>query len=307
MAYEEPKKLEDSQKLFEIKYEGEERKFKIFIVIEMLRLLFWTWFLCLIVVEVALTVTFAEEGYEEILVSLVGSVNTCVYFDFPPSTYLSPSFYAFWPVMIFLYCSASILRAWISNEEKKISMTSLIPYSFAFIYFFCSSLIFTTSLAVQIDLNKLPQTWMIHLMPFTNMVVSMAILQIAVTWFNNKVAWKNLHCRLLHISNYMVAVTMTTSSIVKVFQHINAFGGLQMGEGGEVVDNGWIVSVNNKTFGMFGQINDAIWMLSAIVVPVCQSGYLTWRKFDTHGLILTIEDNRAAKDVYTPLLSASDE
>ena len=139
------------------------------------------------------------------------------------------------------------------------------------------------------------------------MVVSMATLQLAVTWFNSKVAWKNIHSKVLHMSNYIVAVTMTTASIAKVFQHINAFGGLRMGEDGEVVDNGWIVSVNNQQFGMFCQINDAIWMLSAIVVPVCQSGYLTWRKFDTHGLILTIEDNRAAKDVNTPLLSASDE
>ena len=206
MAYEESKKSEDSQKWFEMKKEGEERKFSIFIVIELLRLLFWTWYLCIIVVGLALTVTFVEVDYKKLVASLVGSVNVCVYFDFPPSTYVIPSMYALFPVITFLYCSSSILRAWISKEQNKISTASLIPYSSAFIYFFCSSLTFSTVFANPPDTSKLPQSFIIHTITFTNVVVSMAALQIAVTWFNRKVAWKNIHNKVLHISNYIVAV-----------------------------------------------------------------------------------------------------
>ena len=45
-----------------------------------------------------------------------------------------------------------------------------------------------------------------------------------------------------------------------------------------------------------GQIPDMIWMLSILFWPMCQSGYEMWRKFDTHGLIITIGDNRDADD-----------
>ena len=284
-----------------------EIKFRLFIVIEMLRLIFWLWFLVIIVTGVILTLLFVEVDYAKILVSLGGSVNVCAYFDFPPSTFVLPAMYAFYPVLVFLYSSASFLRAWIAKEENKISTVALVFYSIAFTYYFISSLIFTTIFAVQPDPTKLPQSYMIHTLPFTNMVLSMALLQIAVTWFNRNVAWKNLPARMLHVSNIIVAFTMTLTSAIKIFQHVNAFGGLVMGdEPGEVLENGWMVSVYNKKYGMFCQANDAIWMVSAIVIPLCQSGYLTWKKFETHGLILTVEDNRDAKDTYEPLIS-SDE
>ena len=303
------KTSEKPEKFFTVvRKENSETKFCLFIVIEMLRLIFWIWYLAIIIVGVTLTLLFVEVDYTKIAISLAGSVNICAFSDYPPSTLVLPSMYALFPVLVFLYSIASVLRAWIAMEENKISMVSLAFYSSAFIYFFISSLIFATIFAVQPDSTKLPQSFIIHTLPFTNVVLSMAFLQIAVAWFNNKVAWKNLPGRMLHLSNYIVTVTMTTTSFVKIFQHINAFGGLVMGEQpGEVLENGWMVSVSNKKFGMIGQINDAIWMASAIIVPLCQSGYLTWKKFDTHGLILTIEDNRTAMEVYKPLISASDE
>ena len=132
--------------------------------------------------------------------------------------------------------------------------------------------------------------------------------QIAFAWFYGKVASSGFDApNWYRISVFTVTFTLALTTIIKMIQHINSMGGLQLGENQEIIDNGWIVSVNNEILGIIGQINDAIYMLSAIVVPFFQSGYLTWRKFDTHGLIVTIEDNRLANEVCEPLLSASDK
>ena len=299
---------ESEQKIFEIKKYGSESKMKIFLAMELFRLVFLFWFLSVIAVGAAVTIGFVETDYKKTIKSLVGSVNVCVYFDFPPSTYILPSMYALLPVITFLYCIASIFRAWISMEENKISLGAFISYSVTFIYFFLSSACFATIFAVQPDAENLQETWKIHALPFTNLIFAMMLQQIAFAWFYGKVASSGFDApNWYRISIFTVTFTLALTTIIKMIQHINSMGGLQLGENQEIIDNGWIVSVNNEILGIIGQINDAIYMLSAIVVPFFQSGYLTWRKFDTHGLIVTIEDNRLANEVCEPLLSASDK
>ena len=46
---------------------------------------------------------------------------------------------------------------------------------------------------------------------------------------------------------------------------------------------------------------DIIWMLSVIAIPILQGGYLLYRREDTHGLIITIEDNRTSKPDYVSI------
>ena len=41
-------------------------------------------------------------------------------------------------------------------------------------------------------------------------------------------------------------------------------------------------------------------MISILLWPMCQSGYEMWRKFDTHGLIITVGDNRDANITVEP-------
>ena len=53
--------------------------------------------------------------------------------------------------------------------------------------------------------------------------------------------------------------------------------------------------------GKICQIGDMIWMISILLWPMCQSGYEMWRKFDTHGLIITVGDNRDANITVEPI------
>ena len=98
--------------------------------------------------------------------------------------------------------------------------------------------------------------------------------------------------------NYMCAIVLTITGIAKIIQQINMFGGLKLGIDGDVITNGWIWNVNNELISLVSQLNDTIWMFCAIILPMLESGYLTWKKLDPHGLIIVIEDNKMAKRGY---------
>ena len=164
-----------------------EKEITFFAVVEMFRFLVYLWFVFIMMTGILLTFFFTEEEYEEIIKTVFGSVNVCVFFDFAPSIYVLPSLFAFWPVLVFLYTVASIFRAWISKEEKRISKFAFSIYSIVFVYFTISTAIFSTSIAVQPDLEK-PETIKLHTLPFTNMVVALTVLQISISWFGIQVS-----------------------------------------------------------------------------------------------------------------------
>merc|ERR1711974_457639 len=97
------------------------------------------------------------------------------------------------------------------------------------------------------------------------------------------------------ITNLMGLTMLILSSLFKIIHQVNSFGGMTQDENREVISGGWIWDVKNETMGMICELIDKIWMIFALIFPLCQSGYVAWKKFDTHGLIVTIEDNRIAK------------
>ena len=136
--------ISNENKWLRIQKNGSERKINFFVVIEMFRFLFYLWFLLIVVTGVLLTLIFTEEDYSTIIKTIFGSINICVYFDFPPSIYVLPSLYAVWPIIAFHYSMFSIFRAWIAKEENKMSKFSFISYILVFVYFNVSVVIFST-------------------------------------------------------------------------------------------------------------------------------------------------------------------
>ena len=93
-------------------------------------------------------------------------------------------------------------------------------------------------------------------------------------------------------------VTLVATSTIKILQHINGVFGYNYDESkGIPKDHGLIWSVQNGAMSKVGQIADMIWMLSVLFWPMCQSGYEMWQKFDTHGLVIKIADNRNANNI----------
>ena len=279
-------------KWIEIKRVGEEREIILFVAVEMLRFIYYLWFVFNIIVGITLTVRFAEEDYKKIITAIYGSVNVCVFLDFAPATYVLPTLFAMQLVVVYQYTIVSIFRAWIENQNKKISDVSFMLYACTFIYFSLSSAIFCTCIAVQPDLKK-PETIFLHTLPFTNLIIALTFLQIAVTWFGRKVSWNRLNApKWLQVGSYALLIGLIITSIFKIIHHANSLGDLGVGEQGVAVGKGLWWSVHESTPKMFFQVVDACYLLSALLGPMIQTGYLAWRKFDTLGVIFTIRSNR---------------
>ena len=240
-----------SAKVFEIINDGNEIKIKIFTIVEFFRFAYLLYFTMIIVIGVSITSAFVKEGFKEIISSLSGYVNICAYFDFPPSTYVLPSFYAIAPTIVFLYAITFVFRAWISCKENKISQASLILYMCVHLYLFLSVAFFANAFAIQPFLDDLPKTYILHTFPFANLMISLILVQIASTIFNNKVAWVGWNVSVfLKISSYAFTTILILSSIVKVLWIINTFGEIIQTENkGKVISNGWMWNVQESHLG----------------------------------------------------------
>ena len=160
------------------------------------------------------------------LTDLFGVLSVCVYFDYPPATYVLPTFYAVELIFAYLYAMAMIFRAWVSKAEGKIHQWEFLVFTSAIVYFALSMSFFSTIFAVQPDLEN-PDTISVHTVPYTNLMIALAVLQIAVTWYGFKVSWAqmNMPSWLYCVSYNMVGGIIFTTT-VKLFCHINAMTGL---------------------------------------------------------------------------------
>ena len=284
-------------KWFSVKKKGLEREIEISVVVEFFRFLFYLWFVMIVAVGISLTYgvtavsmkTAGNETFYEIIEGVFGSVNICAFFDFPPATYVLPTMYAILLLLLYQYAIVSVFRAWMALEENKITQKEFLIYTYAFLYFALSAAVFSTIFAVQPDPGN-PATIIIHTLPFTNLIIALTVLQIAVTWFGRSVSWKGLKHknkltkRSLRLCTYICLGTLILTTIFKVIHQINSLGDLK--------NHGLWFNVHNHRALL--QLIDKTWLLAALVGPMMQSGYLTFKTFDTHLIIFTVRDNRRA-------------
>ena len=295
-------------KIFQTLKDGKEAKVQMFVVIEVFRTLAWIWYLLMFVLGVILTVSLTEEPYKEIMRGVFGVVNSCVYFDFNPSTYVLPSLYAIHAVLIYLYCIAFIFKAWIAMNENKINYGSFVCYAVTLSYFFISTLVLAITFTTQPD-PKEPVTIQVHSLPFTNLIFALMIENTAIAWFNYKVAWiQTDFFKWMSFISFINLFVIIISSILKILSHVNAVlfieSTLQI-ENGVILNNGWIWFVNdNEALNSFFTFTDIMWLLSVVVFPIFQGGYLLYRGAYTHGRTITIEDNRMSRYKYDPIASS---
>ena len=80
------------------------------VIVEDLRICFYATALLIFVVGITLTKAFTKGDYGSIIRDVYGGENICVYFDFPPATYVLPILWCFAVIFAFLYALVSILR-----------------------------------------------------------------------------------------------------------------------------------------------------------------------------------------------------
>ena len=98
-----------------------------------------------------LTKLFATGELGTSLRKTFGVVNACVYYDYPPSTYVLP---AIWSIAILIfnaYIICSVFRAWVAKREKKMTEFKFWVYTTGLIYVDISNIVFTTIFATKPD------------------------------------------------------------------------------------------------------------------------------------------------------------
>jgi hypothetical protein len=291
---------EDRNGRFAIRRVGIDRKIYIFLAVEMCRFAFYFWFLLIITVSVTLTAGLVEVEYMKIMRSIDGYVDFCAYFQSSPALYALPTLYAVYLVISVLFIATSLFTAWGMKQENKISGLSFTLYTCAFIYLFQSLLCFNSIFVVQHD-TKSPVAFIVHRLPFTNLVIGIFLMQMATTWLNctelcNTTSDNTI---LMSIVSYVSMIILLISSFVEIIHQINSFGGL--GNDEELKRKGLLWNLTNERIGLVCQVNEAIWVLFAFVIPLFESGYLIWKKFPLHGIIITVQDNIITKSQYRPV------
>ena len=108
---------------------------------------------------------------------------------------------------------------------------------------------------------------------------------------------------------YTCLILLLLTSVFKIIHHINALGDVW----NDTTHKSQNAPINNFTngakdtnwkyrglwFDVHGnkvllQVMDKLWLFSALVLPMVQSGYITFKSLDTHLIILNIRDNREA-------------
>ena len=313
----------DDTKWCKVLKKGNERQIIFFIVVELFRFVFYLWFVVFFIVGLSFTHGLApyleDNHYKKSVSKVFGKINDSGIFGIPPWTYVLPTFYAIQLVIIFQYCILSVFRAWIAKLENKITGKSFALYFSVFSYFFLSTAVFSTIFAIQPDIQK-PNTILIHTLLFTNLIIALSLLQVAVTWFGRNVSWKELkhHSKFskkcLRWGSEACMVALVITSTLKIIHQINAVGALNFTEDSDItkentndVDtidskpddtqqkyqpHGMWFNVHDDSVQLALEFVDKLWLIMALFCPMIQSLYLTSKGLDTHGIIISIEDNR---------------
>ena len=316
-----------------IKYEQNERKIKITLVVENFRTAFYWTFLGVILLGMLLTNVFVKEDVHQLLTDVFGASNICANFDFPPATYILPFFWLFAVLHAITYDGLSIFRIWIAKEEEKISNRARWLLTVAHVYFAFSVMYFTMIFAVPPD-HEAPESVIVHTAPYINLKISFCVIQAAVVWFGVEVAWKNMWVSRriprrvtilcwLHIilqSIFMIASNIllinsiagelrwkeieevevkTYTTSIPITSHDEVLKTIKR----EFVGNALWWEASNKVVQIVNNVcgNVGGFVLN-ILIPLFQSQYLSFKGskniHETHAIIVSITDNRKGKGKY---------
>ena len=83
----------------------------------------------------------------------------------------------------------------------------------------------------------MPETGLIHILPFTDLIISLTFLQLTVTWFGATVFWEGIHDgysdsfkKWIRVGSWICAIGLAITSFVKVIHQLNVLVALSREE-----------------------------------------------------------------------------
>ena len=260
---------------------------KVTMVVEHFRVLYYLGFLSTLIVGIALTKFFVDFDHTHIIMDIFGSTNLCTYLDFPPATYATPFAYSFAIAAGTMYSILSISRFTIAYNEDKISCRAKRLMTTIHIYFMVSVIWFATSLAVQPD-RAVPVSMRFHALPYVNMKIAWFSLQYCIVWFGTNVAWKSILFssvgkKLFFFLGWLHLYLMIAGTGFGCFALLNGIG--DMGPSGLVGKGLWYDVHDKPQFvrmmhGLFGSTSPLGDFSLSILIPMIQSMIIKSKSFD---------------------------
>jgi len=264
------------------------------IVLEDLRVGVYASFNVVVIFGIILTELFAEgvDGDTTLYIrGVFGVSNMCIFFDFPPATYILPVLWVFILFFGIMYSSISIFRIKISYLEMKLSRCASVLLAIAHVYVILGAMYFSTCFSVQPDPDK-PVTMIIHTVPYINMKWALCILQVAVVYFGINVAWVDMNFPSWFLTGSIVHIILYfLTDLVSTVLLLNALGDL--GDNMEGKGLWWSVEseAHKVTFDIFVNYLGSIF---GVFLPFIQAIYISRKGMNTDALHITVSDNRVS-------------
>ena len=184
---------------------------------------------------------------DNLLKDLIGFNSICVYFDHPPSNYVLPAIWAINYLFLMSYAYTSWLRVhqkFLLGEAKSQNYwlfticTGIEVVSFS---------IFTTIFAVGPD-----ESLLVHMLPFTGLVLGLSILSIKnFFYYNMTIEFTRFEFRFAIV----LTIVHLIASIVKLVFHFN----ILFGE---------LLFLTHDHVFIHRFVGGSIWMLTAAIIPI---------------------------------------
>ena len=283
---------------------GQEHGLKMTIVVENFRALYYLGFVSVLLIGYILTANFVTEDHTAIIQDVFGVINLCVYVDFPPATYVAPIVYIFPMLSMIVYNVISIFRINISYGARKLTYLARNWLVSSHVYSIISVIWFLSIFEVQPDRKK-PATMIFHSMPYINLKIALAVIQISVVWFGTIIAWKDIEVdwigrKAFFVLNWIHAILLIVTCTIGCIFAINGIG--DMGTEGLVGKGLWwnvhkvpqFITIVSRVFANKSPLGD---ISMALIIPFFQSMvYIKSKSFKnlskTHTVMFYITDNK---------------
>ena len=163
--------------------------------VETVRVVWWVLALGNILIGMILTYAFSDmdvTGTDTPIYKVFGAVNSCVFIDYPPATYVSPVVWAFATITAFLLVILSIARIDVAYKQNPelMSKYGLVLYKVVCWLFMLSILVFSLSEAVQPDMYD-PVTVSVHTGAYIFLLFAMPLFHFAEVYYWQHVIWRS--------------------------------------------------------------------------------------------------------------------
>jgi len=238
------------------------------LVVEKIRLFGYIGFWVIVVTGVTLTKVFGRIDLDDTLLTKVfGYNNICVYFDYPPATYILPLLWAITLVFLLGYIVAHWLQMRTEVQNGLLSRSMYRLLSSLKLFEASTMVAFSTIFAVQPD--GWNHTLYIHTVPFFLLQIGLVSLAMSNTLHGiTSGYWRRLELPSWFESAAKVYVVVFALVVCfKIPVAINAMAGSRW----------WL---QTATFIKVAQFVDVLFLLSAAVIPMATAAYFVWAKSD---------------------------